>query len=91
MDPHVRELAKQHAPEAIDTLIQIMRHSRSDVTRKLAADSLLDRAYGKPNQSLSSPDGGPLPMDTGSLLMAKLVALTAELEKQEKGADGVPD
>ena len=77
----VRELARSHAPEAIDTLVQIMRTSKSQVTRKLAADSLLDRAYGKPNQSLSNPDGGPLPLDTSTVLIAKLKAMAEELAK----------
>ena len=84
IDPEVRSLARLHAPEAIDTLVQLLRHSRSEVTRKAAADSILDRAYGKPNQSLSGPDGGAIPFETGALLMAKLSAIAAEMEKEDK-------
>ena len=85
----VRELARSHAPEAIDTLVQIMRTSKSQVTRKLAADSLLDRAYGKPNQSLSNPDGGPLPLDTSTVLIAKLKAMAEELTTDGNATNAV--
>ena len=55
---HVRELARRHTPEAIETLAAIMRTSKSDTSRVAAAQALLDRAWGHPTVSLSGADGG---------------------------------
>lgn len=57
----VSELAQKYAPEAIETLVQIMRVSESDPAKIAAANSLLDRGYGKPGQSLEigNKDGKP--------------------------------
>jgi hypothetical protein len=47
----VRELAREHTPECIETLAAIMRSD--DEERSLAAcRELLDRAWGKPSQSV---------------------------------------
>ena len=55
---HVRELARRHTPEAIETLAAIMRNSKSDTSRVAAAQALLNRAWGHPTVSLSGTDGG---------------------------------
>lgn len=47
----VKELARQHGPEALNKLLELMRGEDSRVA-KAAADSILDRAYGKPGQSM---------------------------------------
>ena len=44
---HVRELAREHSDEAIETLVDLMRHAKSDAARGAAAQALLDRGYGK--------------------------------------------
>ena len=44
---HVRELAREHSEEAIETLVDLMRHAKSDAARGAAAQALLDRGYGK--------------------------------------------
>ena len=44
---HVRELARDHSEEAIETLVDLMRHAKSDAARGAAAQALLDRGYGK--------------------------------------------
>lgn len=56
------EIAKAFAPEAINVLVDIMRNGEKDVDRRGAADSILDRGYGRPFQALhhSGPDGGPV-------------------------------
>ena len=41
------ELARSHGAEAIDTIVQIMRHSASEKTRLVAALALLDRGFGR--------------------------------------------
>lgn len=48
----LKELAQPYAPEALDTLRRIMQDSESDAARVSAAKEILDRAYGKPFQSI---------------------------------------
>ena len=43
----VRELAREYTEEAVATLVDLMRHARSDAARGAAAQALLDRGYGK--------------------------------------------
>lgn len=43
-----RQLARQHGPEAIEKLVELMRHSRDEKVQCVAAMALLDRGYGKP-------------------------------------------
>jgi len=58
------ELAKDYAPDALRVLSEIMRASESDSARVAAANSLLDRGYGKPAQAmtLSGDPDNPLPI-----------------------------
>ena len=44
----VRAIAGQYSEEAINTLVQLMRHSEDDRTRLVAAKELLDRGHGRP-------------------------------------------
>ena len=49
----VQELARQHTAEAINTLVAILRNAKAPpAARALAANSLLDRGYRRPAQSL---------------------------------------
>jgi hypothetical protein len=49
----VKELARQHTPEAIATLARIMMNAKAmDAARVAAANALLDRGWGKAAQSL---------------------------------------
>jgi len=43
----VKALAGQYGPEAIDTLVELMRNGQNEQTRRAACSDLLDRAYGK--------------------------------------------
>ena len=48
-DEHkLAELARSYTTEAIDTLVQLMRHSKGDRVRGTAAQALLERGWGKP-------------------------------------------
>ncbi|MFP6558342.1 hypothetical protein WJ542_08430 [Paraburkholderia sp. B3] len=44
----MRDLAGQHAPAAIETIIAIMQHGTTEGVRLSAACAILDRAYGRP-------------------------------------------
>ena len=47
-DEHrVSELARSYTAEAIDTLVDLMRHGKDERVRGTAAQALLDRGWGK--------------------------------------------
>ena len=47
-DEHkVAELARSYTVEAVETLVDLMRHSRDDRVRGTASQALLDRGWGK--------------------------------------------
>jgi len=55
-------MAKEHAEAALETLRDVLQHGDSESARVTAAIAILDRAYGKPPQSmeLTGADGGPV-------------------------------
>lgn len=58
----VKELAQRHGKKAIRALYLLMTKSESETVRLKAAESLLDRAYGRPvtTTQLTGGDGGPI-------------------------------
>ena len=52
------ELARSYTSEAIDTLVELMRHSKDDRVRGTAAQALLDRGWGKPKVEVVNDSGG---------------------------------
>jgi hypothetical protein len=51
----VRDLAREYTQEAIETFVLIMRnHKAPSATRLAAASALLDRAWGKPHQTVDN-------------------------------------
>ena len=61
-DEHrVGELARSYTLEAIETLIDLMRHGRDERVRGTAAQALLDRGWGKAKvEVVSNAEGGYL-------------------------------
>ena len=56
----VQDMARQHAPEAIERLVEIMRGDNVR-TAAAAASLILDRGFGKPTQLIDgNGEGGPL-------------------------------
>lgn len=56
----VRALARQHGIEAIEKLVEWMRGENAKASIS-AANSILDRAFGKPSQPVDGDgDGGPV-------------------------------
>ena len=50
---YVREAAREHTLEAIETLVNVMLDPKENGSARVsAANSLLDRGFGKPSQSL---------------------------------------
>ena len=61
-DEHrVGELARSFTLEAIETLVDLMRHGRDERVRGTAAQALLDRGWGKAKvEVVSNGEGGYL-------------------------------
>ena len=57
-----RELVSRHGPDAIAELARLSQTATPDSARLSAIGMLLDRAYGKPRQTLehTGEDGGPI-------------------------------
>ena len=52
-----KELLRSNSLQAVKTLVELMNHSDNEKIRREAADSILDRAIGKPTQSHALEDG----------------------------------
>src|SRR5262245_22406447 len=50
----VKVLAQKYAPAAIDELGRLSTEAKSETARVAAANSLLDRAYGRPMQPVAA-------------------------------------
>ena len=53
----VAELARSYTVEAVETLVDLMRHSRDDRIRGTASQALLDRGWGKAKVEVATSDG----------------------------------
>jgi hypothetical protein len=54
-------LARSYTSEAIDTLVELMRHGKDKRVRGTAAQALLDRGWGKPKlEVVNEGDSGYL-------------------------------
>lgn len=61
IDKTLQELARAHCPEAIRTLVCIMKNPKAPwAARALCSNSILDRGLGKPAQAITGADGGNL-------------------------------
>ena len=74
----VKELARAHTGEAIETLVSIMTNPQAaPAARVSAANALLDRGYGKPPQHITGENGPsyvarlPVPCKTAEEWVAK--------------------
>ena len=52
----IKELAARYGPDALRTLVLIMKDGESEQARIMAARELLDRGYGKPRQPKEDSD-----------------------------------
>lgn len=61
----LRDLAREHTEDALAVLVKIAKAGESEAARVSAANSLLDRGYGKPSNVLTgNEDGGPIELAT---------------------------
>lgn len=54
----LRDIARRHTDDAIKVLVEIALKGETDASRVSAANSILDRGYGKPSQVLSGDEDG---------------------------------
>ena len=91
----VRELAREYTEEAIQKLVELMRKADSDQAQILAANSLLDRGWGKPVQPVGrDPKGMPIIHEHRAVVLAEIHRIVAAHQPDgsdggdERGADG---
>ena len=53
----VAELARSYTLEAVETLVDLMRHSKDDRVRGTASQALLDRGWGKAKVEVATSGG----------------------------------
>jgi Family of unknown function (DUF5681) len=74
----IQELARSHAELAIATLVKVASKGRSESARVAAAESLLNRGFGRPPQALHH-----------SLTTTGMAQETATLKVIEAGPDNI--
>ena len=57
-EARVAELARSYTIEAINTLVDLMRHGKDNRVRGTAAQALLDRGWGEPKVEVVNDSGG---------------------------------
>lgn len=83
----VRELAKAHTREAILTQVEIMRDGDAPPAARVAAsNAILDRAWGKPAQTINANVRRSLADITDAELAAIAAGSGAEAPEPEDGA-----
>jgi hypothetical protein len=74
----VRELAREHTVAAIEKLVAIMTTGQSEQAQLLAANSLLDRGWGKPTQPIGGDyEAPPVRIDAESEFLALVNRIAA--------------
>ena len=69
----LRDFARHHTVAAIEKLVSIMATGQSEQAQLLAANSLLDRGWGKPTQAIAGdPEGTPLIHEHRTAILAEI-------------------
>lgn len=61
--PDIKHLARRYAGEAMDTLYRVMKNSKNESNRTVAAREILDRGFGKPTQAISGDPELPVSIE----------------------------
>ena len=74
---HVRDLAREHTAEALAVMVEVMRNKKAPATARLgAAQGLIDRAWGKPAQTIVGDDeADPVRIEISDREQARRIAL----------------
>jgi hypothetical protein len=86
----VRQLARKHTAAAIKKLSEILVTGQSEQAQIMAANSLLDRGWGKPTQPISGDDEmPPMKIDARAVLSDAIARIADAGEKG--GGNSEPD
>ena len=86
----IEDLAREHAQEAVSTLVDLMR-TGNDAAKRAAAEALLDRAYGKPVDRQAVLNLGPAGEAVEEMSRAQLLRIAngaLEFTNQTSGFRG---
>lgn len=75
----IKEIAMPYAKEAVGTLADIMKNGESEAAKVAAANSILDRAFGKAPQAHTGEGG------TGPVQHAMRIGWMTEAEAKLRG------
>jgi hypothetical protein len=84
----IRSLARSHSGSALKTLVGIMNEKKAPpAARVAAANSVLDRAWGKPQQTIDATitDERDVSDLSGAELLERTAKLLAEAERGNRG------
>lgn len=56
----LKAMASIYTKDALETLVKVMKFSKIEGNRVAAANSILDRAHGKPTQAVSGDPENPV-------------------------------
>lgn len=79
----IEELARAHAPAAIQTLVSIAATGESEAARVSAANAILDRGYGKAKQTIAGDMDNPI-----EIIRRVIVDRDGELPRPNGHANG---
>jgi len=87
-DPEVKDLAKAHTVEAIETAVRWMRSDNPTASTK-AIEIILERGHGKAKQvnEHTGPDGGPIEVTDGRERLAHLIGRFAGTGDTAEGSN----
>ena len=78
----VRDLARQHTAAAISRLFVILESGQSEQAQIMAANSLLDRGWGRPTQPIAGDDEMPaVKVDPRTALLDAIAIIAAASAK----------
>lgn len=86
---NVMSEARRHTPEALKTLVKLMRTAESETVRLNAAEAILSRGWGRPVQALQV-DGRFLTKKLSDLTPDEIQALERRLEMIESDQELLP-
>lgn len=83
----LREIAQPFGPEAVKTLVKIMRSSKFDQCKIMAADKLLDRGFGKPTEYKTNLNLNVPEYDLSHLTDEQLAAVEQIVESASRSVE----
>jgi hypothetical protein len=84
----IRQIAGRYGQEAVAMLVRLMRTAEDPKVKAMAANSLLDRAYGKPAQMITGDPEQPLAATLDGIdAFTQRIAALADRYAPERFAD----